>query len=150
MAVTAFWYGLGVKQQWNSTAADRVVWPGATDTHKVSLHTSAYAYNQDTDNYFNNTTNEITGTNYVAGGYQLANKTLNYDTASNETRLDADDAVWATASFTANRAVIYKSTGVSTTSLLMGYVLFGADQTVATATFTIQWDATGVLKVTAS
>jgi hypothetical protein len=32
----------------------------------------------------------------------------------------------------------------------MGYVNFGGDETVASGTFTIQWDSTGVLKITAA
>jgi hypothetical protein len=148
MAVTAFWYGLAVKGQWSATAAQRVDW--LTDTIKVALATSTYAPNQDTHAFFSDITNEITGTGYTAGGVTLANKTLTYDTATNETRLDSDDAAWTTATFTARFAVVYKSTGVAGTSPLMGYVNFGGDQTVSTGNFTIQWDATGVLKVTAA
>ncbi len=148
MAITAKWYGLSVKDQWGATTADRVAWVG--DTVKTALTTSSYAYNQDTDNYFDDVTNEITGTGYSAGGVSLANKTLTYDTASNESRLDADDAQWTSSTFTTAIAVTYKSTGTASTSHLMGYVDFGGNQSVTSGTFTIQWDSTGVLKVTAS
>lgn len=149
MAVTAFWYGLALKGQWNTTAGNRVDF--LTDTIKVSLHTSTYTPNQDTHDFFDDATNELgAGSGYTAGGVTLTTKTLTYDTASNETRLDADDAAWTSATFTARYAVVYKSTGTASTSPLMGYVNFGGDQTVSTGNFTIQWDATGVLKVTAA
>lgn len=146
--MTTKWYGLGVKGQFSATAADRVDW--VTDTMKAALTTSTYVPNQDTNNYFSDVTNEITGTGYTAGGLTITTKTLTYDTATNETRLDGDDAIWSAATFTARIMPIYKATGVSTTSKLMGYVDFGGDQTVSTGTFTVQFDATGILKVTAA
>ncbi len=148
MAVTAAWYGLAGKDQWNTVSADRVDW--LTDTIKTSLHLVGYVPNQDTDQYFSTASNEITGTGYTAGGVTLGSKTLTYDSATNEARLDAADATWTTATFTARIAVTYKSTGTSSTSHLMGFVNFGGDQTVSTGTFTIQWDATGVLKAVAA
>lgn len=150
MAVTAKWYGLSLRQQYSTTAADRVDW--ATDTIKTSLHTSTYVPDQDVHDYFNDATNELsTAGGYTAGGVTLGTKTLTYDTASNETRLDAADAQWTSASFTARIAVTWKdSAGASTTDLLLGYVDFGGDETVASGTFTIQWDSTGVLKITAA
>lgn len=148
MAVTAFWYGNGLKGQYSATAARRVDW--VTDTIKVALTTSSYTPNQDTHDFFDDITNEITGTGYSAGGASLANKTLTYDTSTNQTRLDADDTVWSTSTITARYAVIYKDTGTASTSPLLGYIDFGADQTTSAADFTISYDSTGVLRITAS
>lgn len=100
--------------------------------------------------FFDDVTNEISGTGYSAGGVTLANKAASYTGGTNVVALDADDAQWTTASFTARYAVIYKSTGTSSTSPLLGYVDFGADQTVSSGTFTIQWASDGVLKITAA
>ena len=147
MAVTTNWYGLAHKDQWGAGTA--VSWTG--DTIKCSLHTSTYTPNQDTDEFFSAATNELgTGSGYTAGGVTLSGKSLNYNTSTNEAQLIASNASWTTASFTARTAVVYKSTGTAGTSPLLGYIGFGADQTVASGTFTIQWDATGVLKVVAS
>ncbi len=147
MAVTAFWYGEGVKGQWSATAARRVDW--VTDTIQTSLHTVTYTPDPDLHDFFNDATNEITGTGYTANGVTLGSKTLTYDTATNETRLDAADAAWTTATFTARYAVVWVNTaGISSTDPVLGYVNFGADETVSAGTFTVQWDATGVLKVT--
>ena len=145
MAVSAKWYGLGLKD----LAAQGVNW--SSDTIKVALVTSTYTPNQDTDEFWSTpVTNEVSGTGYTAGGVTLASKTLTYDTGTNETRFDAADISWTTASFTARYAVVYKSTGTNSTSTLLGYVDFGADETVSAGTFSITWDATGVLKITAS
>lgn len=148
MAVTANWYGLGLLGQYSTTAARRVDW--VTDTIKVALATSSYTPNQDTHDFFDDVTNEVTGTGYTAGGVTLGSKSTSFDATSNETRLIAADAVWTGATITARFAVVYKSTGTASTSPLLGYVNFGSDQSEAAGTFTITWDATGVLKTTAA
>lgn len=146
MAVTAKWYGVPIKNQYDGTAV--VDWN--TDTIKAALTTSSYSPAQDTDDFFNDVTNEITGTGYTAGGASLGTLTATYDTTSNEIRLDAADTQWTSSSFTARNAVIYKSTGTASTSPLVSYIDFGGDETVSSGTFTIQYDSTGVAKITAS
>lgn len=148
MAVTANWYSNAAIGQWSTTAARRVDW--VTDTIKAALTTSSYTPNQDTHTYFSDVTNEISGTGYTAGGVALATKSVAYDTTTNETRLIAANAAWTTATFTTRRAVVYKDTGTAATSPLLGWVDFGADNTVSAGTFTITWDATGVLKAVAA
>lgn len=149
-AVTAFWYGLAVRDQWGATAADRVDW--VTDTIKMSLHTNTYAPNQDTDQYWNTATNEVAATGgYTGGGVTLASKTLTYDGPTNTVRLKANDVTWTALTTTARYAVIYKSTGTSTTSHLMGYTNFGADQSPAGVDFTVKGDPTdGFLRAVVS
>ena len=72
-----------------------------TDTIKVALTTSSYTPNQDTHDYFNDVTNEVTGTGYTAGGNTLASKTITYDDANNVIILDAADSTWASSTITA-------------------------------------------------
>ena len=147
MAFDVKWYGSGALGLFSATAARRVDW--VTDTIKVALTTSTYTPNQDTHDFFNDVTNEITGLGYSAGGATLTSPTLTYDSASNTVRLDAADTTWSGATFTARKCVIYKDTGSAATSPLLGYGDFGADVDVTNDTFTIQWDATdGVLKMT--
>lgn len=120
------------------------VWDWDTDTIKCSLHTSTYVPSMDADDFWNDATNEISGTGYSTGGVTLTTSAATYDTASDQIRIDANDAQWTSSSFTARVAVVYKSTGVAGTSPLIIYVDFGGDETVASGTFTIQWDTTGV------
>lgn len=149
MAVTSKWYGNALLGQYSSTAARRVDWDA--DAATVSLHTSSYTPNQDTDDFWNDATNEISGTGYSTPGFVLTTSAPTYDSASNEMRLDANDASWTTASFTARIAVVWINTaGASSTDPVLTYVDFGGDETVASGTFTIVWDSTGVAKITAS
>lgn len=149
MAVTSKWYGNALLGQYSSTAARRVDWDA--DAITVSLHTVTYVPNQDTDDFWNDATNEISGTGYSTPGLALTTSAPTYDSGTNEMRLDANDAQWTTASFTARIAVVYSNTaGASTTDPVLTYVDFGGDETVASGTFTIQWDATGVAKITAA
>ena len=120
-----------------------------TDTIKVALLTSSYTPNQDTHDYFNDvSTYEVTGTGYTAGGITLASKTATYDSGTNVIVLDAADVTWASSTITARYAVVYDSTGTSSTSALIGYVDFGSDQSSTNGNFTITWDSTGIVRIT--
>ena len=118
------------------------------DTIKVSLHTNALVPSQDIMDYYNDINNEVVGAGYTAGGATLAGKTMTYDTVSNTIKLDADDVAWAASSITARYAVIYVDTGVSTTSVVLGYVDFGEDLTSDTTEFKITWNANGIFAIT--
>ncbi len=75
-------------------------------------------------------------------------KTIDYTGATNVVKLDAADTTWPDSTITARYAVIYCSTGVSTTSALLGYVDFGADVISTAGTFTITWHADGIFTIT--
>ena len=136
-------YGLFLRNQINGSS----VVDFDTDTIKVSLHTSTYTPNQDTDDFFNDATNEVTGTGYTAGGITLTSPTVSYDTASDQVRLDAADVSWTTSTITARYAVVYKSTGTSSTSSLICYFDFGSNQSTTAGTFAIQWATDGIAYV---
>lgn len=121
-----------------------------TDDIKVALVSSAYVPNQDTHDYFDDVAaNEVSGTGYTAGGASLASKTLTYDGANNVLVLDAADVTWANSTVTARYAVIYDNTpATAATKALIGYVDFVSDQSSTNGNFTLQWDATGILRIT--
>lgn len=144
MAVSAKWYGNAFKAAFNK----EVDWD--TDTIKVALCTSTYTPDQDAHDYFNDITNEVTGTGYTAGGATLTSKTSTYTGASNTLSLDAADTSWAASTITARYAVIYVSTGTAATSPLLGYVDFDGDISSTAGAFTITWDAAGILTTTAA
>jgi hypothetical protein len=143
MAVTAFLYGVPIKNQYDGTA----VVDFDTDTIKVMLltgHTPA----QDTHDFVNDVnTNQVTGTGYTAGGATLGTKTVTYDTASDQIRLDAADTTWTTSTISATHAVVYKDTGTAATSPLMALVDFGATVASTAGTFQITWDSTGIVVI---
>lgn len=113
------------------------------DTIKVSVHTSTYAVSQATHDFYDDVTNEVTSSGYTAGGTTLSNKT--YSSSSLVTTFDdTADVVWTGVTFTARYAVLYKSTGTASTSPLIGYLDFGADQSPAGVNFTIAWNASGI------
>jgi hypothetical protein len=116
-----------------------------TATFKVMLCTSTYTPNQDTHEFKSSVTNEITGTGYTAGGVALASVAVAYDAASNTLSFDAADSVWTTATFTARYAVVYLSTGVDATSILVCYIDFGADLSPSAGNFTLQWNTGGIV-----
>ena len=118
-----------------------------TDTIKVALVTSTYTPDQDTHDFFDDVTNEVVGTGYTAGGASLANKAVTADNTDNEGVFDADDVAWTTSTITARGAVIYKSTGTASTSPLICYLDFGSDKISTAGTFTISWNAEGILNL---
>jgi hypothetical protein len=149
-AVTAFWYGTPLSKFFGATSTDKIDW--VNDTIKMSLHTSSYSPNQDTNTYFSDTTNELTTAGgYTAGGNTLGTKSIAYNGATNTSRLIAATSTWSTATFTARYAVIYKSTGTGSTSILVCYIDFGTDQSPAGVNFSVAPDATdGFARIVAS
>lgn len=144
MAVTAFVYGLAPKSMTNK----EIDWD--TDTIKCMLTTSTYTPNQDTHQYKSSVTNEVSGTGYTATGVTLTATTATYTSGTNTLALDAADAAWTGASFTARYAVVYDATpATDATRPLICWVDFGADQVVA-GNFTITWAAGGIVTITVS
>lgn len=121
-----------------------------SDTIKVALVSSAYTPNQDTHDYWDDVSaNEVSGTGYTAGGQALASKTVTYDGATNTLILDAADSVWAGSTVTARYAVIYDDSGATAgQKALIGYQDFGSDQSSTNGNFTVQWDSTGIVRIT--
>lgn len=126
----------------------KVDWNG--DTIKVALLSSSYTPNQGTHaNFSDVSTYEVTGTGYTAGGATLANKTRTLDTTNKVVVLDADDVTWAASTITARYAVVYDASGGSAaTNALIGYVDLVSDQASNNGNFVIQWDATGIVRLT--
>jgi len=143
LAVTHLMYYSSLLGQWNGLANS--VFDLDTDTIKVSAHTNTYSPNQDTHDFFDDVTNEVTGTNYTAGGATLASPTVTRST--NTVTFDANDVVWTQsgAGFsTARKFVIYRSTGSAPTSRLFSVVTADADVGNVTGDLTIAWNASGI------
>ena len=145
MAVTAKLYG-----NWLLKALNKEC-DYDTDTIKVALYT-ALTIDQDGDIYKSDlTATEVAnGNGYATGGATLANKSITYDSGTNVIKVDADDVTWSAATITARYAVIYHSTGVDSSSVLIGYIDFGQDMSSSNGDFKITWDAAGIATITVS
>lgn len=107
-----------------------------TNAIKVALFTTNTITQATDDNYtaFAAANTEVAnGSGYTTGGATLATKTNT--SAANVTSLGAANTAWTAATFVCRTAVVYDSV----TDKLVGYVDFGANQTVTAGTFTIAW-----------
>jgi len=101
-------------------------------TFKLALFTSSATLGAATTAYA--TTNEVTGTNYTAGG---ANLTRVDPSSSGTTALtDFADLTFSTATVTANGALIYNSSASDKAVIVLA---FGGDKTSTAGDFTIQF-----------
>jgi hypothetical protein len=103
----------------------------ATDTFLIALYTSSAILGPDTTVY--TTSNEVTGTGYVAGGLELQNITVNL--GMGVAYVSFDNPSWAGATFATRGALIYNS---SKANKSVGVLNFGIDQTMLGQSFTMQ------------
>jgi len=120
-----------------------------TDTINVMLVTSTYTPDADAHTKRSDITNECAnGNGYATGGSALANKAVTADNTDNEGVFDADDIAWTTSTITARGAVLYKARGgASSADELICYLDFTADKVSTVGTFTISWNAEGILNL---
>jgi hypothetical protein len=129
-----------------STAGAARVVDFDTDTIKVMLVTNTYVPSATGHAAKNSVTNEVTGTNYTAGGAALGTVTVVDSTGT--ITFDAADTTWtqnAGGFSTARHAIIYKDTGTAATSTLIGWIDFGADKGNVAGDLTLQWNASGIV-----
>ena len=111
------------------------------DNIYVCLYDDSHSFTAADTDY--TTTNELaTAGGYTQGavaGNLLADKAV---TEAATTKFDATDHSWTSATFTAYHAVIWDATAGND---LIVSVDFGGAKTVSAGTFTIQWDATGII-----
>lgn len=115
------------------------------DTFKIALYTSAATIDANTTSY--SATNEVTGTNYTAGGNTLTRGgvTASNTSASAGTGFTTfSNTTWSNATITARGALIYNNTpsanGTANTTLTNAAVAvldFGSDKTSTAGDFTI-------------
>ncbi len=115
-----------------------------SDTIHAILVTSSYTPDQDSHDFRNDITNEITGTGYTAGGQALASKTVTQDNTNNRAVFDSNDPQWTSATITARAVVLAKIRGgASSADEIGGYWDFGSDIVSTAGTFTIAVNAGG-------
>ena len=105
------------------------------NTMRAALYTSSATLNATTTAY--TTSNEVSGTGYVAKGAALTNVT---PTASGTTALtDFADVTWGSSTITARGALIFNDTHASDAAVLV--LDFGGDKASTSGNFTIQFPA---------
>ena len=128
----------GIHNFHNGSGGGTTTTTGTGNTFKIALYTSSATLAASTTAYA--TTNEVSGTNYTAGGNTLTNVD---PTASGTTALtDFADTTWSTATITANGALIYNSsTTAGSANRAVVVLAFGADKTSTAGDFTITFPA---------
>jgi len=120
-----------------------------TDTIKVMLLNNSHTTNIDDDEYIDDvSSNEISGSGYTAGGATLSSKTVTVDDTNDLAYADAANVQWNSADFTAYYGVVYKDTGTPATSPIICIIDFDGAKTVnPDGTFEIEWNASGIFKI---
>jgi len=141
-----------VENQHGNTAGKRIDFSAAGDTLKVMLITSVRAPVQASDATMTDIDdNEVSGTNYSAGGATLGSKTLTL--AGGVLTFDAADITWSqsgTGFSTARYAVLYKSTGTPGNDTPVAYADFSTNKGNVSGDLVLQMDAAGIWTDTVS
>lgn len=122
---------------------------GGQDTFKIALYTSSASIDANSTAY--SATNEVSGTNYTAGGGTLTNLgvvTSNNNASTGTGYLDFSDQTWGTSTITARGALIYNTTpsannnaNTALTNAAVAVLDFGSDKTSTAGDFTIAFPA---------
>jgi hypothetical protein len=109
----------------------------AADTFKIALYSTLATLNAETTVY--TTQDEVTGTGYVAGGNTLVISQVPTSTSTETVAwLNFANSSWASASFSADGALIYNSTQGNKAVAVLN---FGGTKTTANQTFTVTFPA---------
>lgn len=141
MAITGKLYGRVMLAVWNK----EIDWD--SDTITAGCSTSGYTPDQDTHDYLNDITNEVSG-----GGYSrqtLTGKTTTYTGATNKHVLDASDVTFSSATFTMRTLWLADTTpGTDATRPLIGYQNSDVDITGGGGDLTFVWASAGIVETT--
>jgi len=115
------------------------------NTLKVALYDNTATLSSATTAYA--TANEVTGTNYTAGGEAMTGMAVTLDGST--AIFDADNVSWANATITAQAAVIYNN---SLSNAAIAVLDFGGNKTSTNGTFEIQFPnanaSTALIRIT--
>lgn len=86
-------------------------------------------------------TNEITGTNYTAGGIAQAYTLDALDTTNNRQSITLTNITngWTSATFSAVGAIIYKNSGTASTDYLIDFVDFGGTVSCSNGSYSVTY-----------
>ena len=128
----------GIHNFHNGSGGGTTTTTGTGNTFKIALYTSSATLAASTTAYA--TTNEVSGTNYTAGGNTLTN--VDPSTSGTTALTDFADSTWSSATITANGALIYNSsTTAGSANRAVVVLAFGGDKTSTAGDFTIEFPA---------
>jgi|TARA_R110002072_G_scaffold2395_6_gene19884 hypothetical protein len=128
----------GIHNFHNGSGGGTTTTTGTGNTFKIALYTSSATLAASTTAYA--TTNEVSGTNYTAGGNTLTN--VDPSTSGTTALTDFADTTWSSATITANGALIYNSSTTAGSANRAVIVLaFGGDKTSTAGDFVISFPA---------
>lgn len=110
------------------------------DAIRVALLDNSHTFTAANNTFSQVSANEISGTGYTANGELLTSKAV---TQGATTDWDAADTAWTTATFSAWHAVLYDD-DLAGDDLICSFD-FGGEQAVSSGTFTVQWNASGII-----
>lgn len=137
-------YGNGLLNLLNGN----VTW-GSDDVY-LALASSAYTPDIDAHDFWNDVTaNEVTGTNWPAGGVQADGETLSLVTANNDVEFDVTDEVVASVTLSDGKhLIVYSRTnGTDATRELIGYATFDTALAPQGGTLTLDFATTGFVLI---
>ncbi len=143
MAITAAgWYGLTLEKMLIDTAGQSM----EAETHKELLVTDTYTPDFNAHDFRDDVTNEVTGTNYTAGGVTVT--TTEITIASGTLTFDAADTVYSNVTISnAMAGILYFNVGTAATDQLLILQDFVTAASATAADFTIQHAASGIATI---
>lgn len=141
---------LNLYDQWRDAVADPARAAAIAGTLKCAIVTATYTVDQNLHDFFDDIgANQVSGTNYTAGGNTCATPTWTGPDGAGLMTFDASDpAAWlqsGTGFSNGRRAIFYYDTGTSTTSRLVAYTAdFGADSGNVAGDFSVAINAAGI------
>jgi hypothetical protein len=117
------------------------------ETHKGALFNNSITPNFDTDTAYGvapYNANEVTGTNWAAGGVALTGTTLSVSAGT--LVFDATDVSVASTTLTNARGYLLYADALAGNNAIV-LVNFGADYSTSNGTFAITWNASGIFTV---
>jgi len=121
-----------------------------TATIKAMLLTSSHATNIDTQHYVSDiNSNEVSGTNYTAGGIEVTGKSVTLDTANDCAVFTAGNVTFANITASSVRYLaLYADGGSPSSSILLCIIDLGKTYNLTSVDFTIEWNSNGIIKIT--
>jgi hypothetical protein len=115
-----------------------------SDTIKVQLHTASYTP-ATTHNITSDLSNEVSATGYTAGGISITSGSVVTQGATTYWDSTTNPSWTITGSMTARYAVIVDVDATLGANSLIAWIDFGENKTCTDGTFTITWNASGII-----